>query len=575
MRRVTLMVLILKAGVAAAAPPPAAPPVFADQAAQWGLTFRYDNGATGEYFYPEIVGGGVALLDYDNDGDLDVFLVQARPLAPGAPAPKDGGGRLFRNDLIVNGKRNPEPRFVDVTAQSGIRALGYGMGVAAADVDNDGWVDLYVLNFGKNQLWHNNGDGTFSDWTDRTGLGDERMSLSASFADLDGDGWLDLYVADYVEFSPQHNPVCYAPSSRRDYCGPSSFPPVRDRLYRNRGDGTFEDVSLPAGITTPGSGMGVVAADLDGDGRLDLFVANDGMQNFLWRNLGGWRFENVALAAGVALNGDGRAQANMGIAAQDFDDDGDIDLFVTHIQGEGSTLWMNLGRGMFEDRTAALGLAAPTLPLTGFGTGWIDVDNDGKLDLLAVNGAVRLDETQAGRGDRFPYAQKNQVLRNVGGRFVDWTSEAGPPLQRMGVARGAAFGDIDNDGDTDVVVVMANGPAQLLVNQVGSKNPWLGLRLVGRPAGARGLRDEPGARIEIVRDGAPPIRRRVSSDGSYAVANDPRALVGLGGAARVTEVLVVWPDGRRESFPAPPLRAYTTLLEGSGRPTQEPGGGKP
>jgi len=559
------------------APSPPAPAPFVDRAAEWGLTFRYDNGATGQLYYPEIVGGGVALFDYDNDGDLDVFFVQGTVLEPGKAGAHPivpAGGRLFRNDLIVNGVRHDKPHFVDVTAASGIKALGYGMGVAAGDYDNDGWVDLYILNYGSNQLWHNNGDGTFTDVTKTAGADDPRMSLSASFADLDRDGWLDLFVADYVDFSIDHNVVCYAASSRRDYCGPSSFPPTPDRLLRNRGDGTFEDVSQKAGIAgKAGRGMGVVVADLDGDGLPDVFVANDGMENFLWHNRGHLTFEETALAAGVAVNADGKVQANMGIAAGDCDDDGDLDLFVTHLSGETSTLWMNLSnngsRGLFEDRTVQAGLAAPSLPFTGFGTAWIDYDNDGRLDLLAVDGAVRLIDEQARRGDPFPYAQTHQMFHNLGGgRFADVSREMGEPFRRAEVGRGAAFGDIDNDGDTDVVIVTANGPARLLVNEIGSRNPWLGLRLVGkmpgRPAGGRGERDMLGALVQIVRKGAPTLLRRVATDGSYASASDPRVLVGLGNAAEVTEVRVTWPDGRVEVFPPPPLRMYTKLVQGAG-----------
>jgi hypothetical protein len=554
---------LLLAAVLLLAPAPAAAPkeVFVDRAAAWGLDFRYQNGMTGELYFPEIMGGGAALFDSDNDGDLDAFLVQGHPLAKGGSPSK--GGRLFRNDLIAEGKRNAEPRFMDVTEASGIRALGYGMGVAAGDFDNDGRVDLYLANFGSNQLWRNKGDGTFEDVTAKAGADDPRWSVSASFVDLDRDGWLDLYIANYVDFSVESNVRCYAASSRRDYCGPSSFQPVPDRLLRNRGNGTFEDVSVRSGIARKaGPALGVVAADLNGDGWQDLYVANDGAPNFLWINQRDFTFREEALFAGAALNAAGQPEASMGVTAGDMDGDGDDDLFLTHLTGEKNTLYVNLGDGLFEDRTAAAGLAAPSLAFTAFGTLWMDYDNDGWLDLLTANGAVRLLDDKARQGDAYPFAQRAQLFRNLGkGRFAEVPGgEAGAPFRDEAVGRGVAFGDVDNDGDTDALIVNSNGPARLLVNQVGSRRPWLGLRLVGRPSG----RDLLGARVTVFRKGAPALVRRASTDGSYASANDPRVLVGLGNASEVEKVRVDWPDGRSETFPPPPLGKYTTLVQGEG-----------
>lgn len=571
--------LLTLCALLAASPSPAAEP-FVDRAAEWGLSFSYWNGMGGRYDYPEIIGGGAALFDFDNDGDLDVFLPQGAPPASGKPVlppPAQPGGRLFRNDLISGGARREEPRFVDVTEASGIRSRVYGTGAATGDVDNDGDADLYVLAEGANQLWRNRGDGTFEDAGRAAGVDDPRFSLSASFADLDRDGRLDLYVANYVDFATGRDTACYAPSSRRDYCGPSTFPAALDRLYRNRGDGTFEDVSLPSGIAgKAGRGMGVVAVDLDRDGLQDLFVANDGMFNFLWRNLGGLRFEEIGLLSGAAVNADGEAEANMGIAAGDFDADGDDDLFVTHMAGETNTLWVNDGKGSFEDRTNPARLGAPSLPFTGFGTAWIDYDNDGWLDLLAANGAVTEVEERVRAGDPYPYAQTHQLFRNTGdGRFADVSREAGPPFRQLEIGRGAAFGDVDNDGDMDALIVNINSPVRLLINQTGSARPWLGLRLTGRPAGAAGARAERdllGARVAVVRKGVPILWRRSATDGSYASASDPRVLVGLGDSletAEVTEVRVLWPDGTSEVFPPPPLRTYTTLVQGTGKPLVE------
>jgi hypothetical protein len=548
--------------------------LFVDRAADWGLAFTYSTGQTGELYFPEIMGGGAALFDCDGDGDLDVFVVQGHPLKPGSPDPGPAGwGRLFRNDLITPQGRSPAPRFVDVTARSGIRATGYGMAVAAGDFDNDGRTDLYLSNFGSNQLWRNDGDGTFTDVTAKAGVDDPRWSSGATFVDLDRDGRLDLHVLDYVDYSPADNARCYAPSSRRDYCGPATFAPVPDRLFRNRGDGTFEDVSLPSGIgRKAGPGLGVVADDLNDDGWPDLFVANDGAASFLWINQKNLTFREEGLLSGVALNAAGKPEAGMGIAVGDADGDGRDDLLITHLTAETNTFYLNLGGGLFEDATARSGLGAPSLPFTGFGTGWLDVDDDGRLDLAVFNGAVNLAGAMGSGAGTAPYAQPHQLYRNLGGGRFAVAPEAGAAFQKPAVSRGAAFGDVDNDGDTDILVVDADGPLRLLINEGGNRNPWLGLRLVGTPAGARAERDMTGARVEVRRKGVPSLWRRAATDGSYASASDPRVLVGLGDASEVTGVRVVWPDGLTELFPPPPLRTYTTLARGTGRTE---GGPKP
>src|SRR5215203_2852822 len=560
-----MLALVTFAALLAAAQAPAAD-LFVDRAAGWGLNFTYRTGQSGEYYFPEIMGGGAALFDYDGDGDLDLFVVQGHSLKAGSADPGPAGwGRLFRNDLITPKERSPTPRFVDVTEASGIRATGYGMGAATGDFDDDGRPDLYLANFGPNQLWRNKGDGTFADVTAAAGADDPRWSAGAAFPDLDRDGRLDLHVVNYVDYSVASNVRCYAPSSRRDYCGPSTFPPLPDRLLRNRGNGTFEDVSLRSGIgRKPGPGLGVVADDLDGDGWQDLFVANDGAASFLWLNQRDFTFREDGLLAGVALNAAGRPEAGMGVAVGDGDGDGDDDLLITHLTGETNTFYVNLGGGLFEDASARSGLGAPSLPYTGFGTSWIDVDNDGLLDLAAFNGAVNLAGTNLagakGSGEGLaPYAQPDQLFRNLGGgKFSEIATAAGASFRTPRVSRGAAFGDIDNDGDTDVLVVDADSPVRLLINETGSRNPWLGLRLMGK-------RDLLGARVEVLRKGAPSLWRRAATDGSYASASDPRVLVGLGGNFEVTGVRVVWPDGLAESFPPPALRTYTILVRGTGK----------
>ena len=544
-----------------------AQPVFAEGARQSGLDFQYLNGMTGEFLLPEITGGGAALIDFDRDGDLDVYLVQGAPTAsslkkgatlfpwPGQSPPRD---RLFRNQLQETGQL----RFVDVTEASGIRALGYGMGAAAGDVNNDGWTDIYVTNWGENQLWLNNGDGTFRDATAVSGCDDARWSSSAAFFDYDRDGWLDLYVAHYVAATPKDNRICYAKSSARDYCGPDAYDPLHDRLFRNKGDGTFEDVSASAGIRRHfGAGLGVVTADFNGDGWLDAYVANDGDPNQLWINQKDGTFSDEALLAGAALNREGKPEAGMGVDAADFDGDGDEDLFVTHLMEETNTLYVNQGSGFFEDRTIEAGLHLPSLNYTAFGTGWFDYDNDGWMDLLSLNGAVRIPQERAGQGDPYPLGQPNQLFRNQGGTlFQDASAQGGEVLVLSEVSRGAAFGDLDNDGDTDIVQVNSNGPVRLLLNQVGNRNHWVGLRLV-HSAG----RDHLGAHVTVIRQGQRALQRRVRSDGSYCSSSDPRVLVGLGGQSDPVTVRVRWPEGKAEIWHGIAADRYHKLEQGKGK----------
>jgi hypothetical protein len=552
-------------------------PLFIESAAATGLAFHHFNGATGRYYMAEVMGAGGALFDYDLDGDLDVYLVQGSMLGgegyqealfphPGGPPE---GGRLFRNLLAETG----ELRFEDVTEAAGLTATGYGMGAFAGDVDNDGDPDLYVTHLGPNRLWRNDGDGTFTDATAASGTDDRRWSTGASFVDYDLDGRLDLYVVNYVDFAPERNKECYAASSALDYCGPASYSPHPDRLLRNRGDGAFEDVSVAARIAVvSGPGLGVVAADFDRDSWPDLYVANDDTANFLWRNQGDGTFADEALLAGVAFNQAGEAEASMGVDAGDFDGDGDDDLFMTHIDDETNTLYLNDGRGVFEDRTAASGLGPPSRGMTGFGAAWFDADNDGRLDLLTVNGHVRIDPLQAAAGEPYPLLQSDQFFRNAGGgRFEEASAAAGPHFAERAVGRGAAFGDVDNDGDTDVLVTRNNGPVRLLINQTGGGNRWIGLRLVTAPGG----RDAYGARVALRLADGRTLWRRARADGSYLVSNDPRVLAGLGAGGELTGITVHWPDGAVESWPgeAAPAGRYTVLVQGTGTTVEPTPGG--
>ncbi len=537
--------------------PTASGEVFTERARELGLDFVHFNGRSGERYIVEVMGAGAALFDFDGDGDLDLFLMQGALLGPGksladALAPPAPGmtplrDRLYRNDLTLSAIGRLEPRFVDVTASSRLDSSGYGMGAATGDYDADGHVDLYVTRFGANQLWRNRGDGTFEDATARSGAGDSRFSASATFFDYDQDGRLDLFIANYVDFTFDNHRLCRGASGAVDYCGPMSFHPVPDRLLRNRGDGTFEDTTLASGIAAAdGPALGAVATDFDQDGRLDLFVANDAAPNQLWINQGGGRFEDEAALAGCAVSGSGAVEASMGVAAGDFDADGDEDLFVTHLTGETHALFVNQGDGTFADARRGALLGAPSFPYTGFGTGWLDYDNDGWLDLLVTNGAVRDIPALADRGDPFPLHQVKQLFRSRGnGTFEDTTARGGEVFALSEVGRGAAFGDLDNDGDTDVILTNNGGPVRLLENQLGNRLPWLGVSLATAAGG-----DALQARVTVSRRKGPALHHRVHTDGSYLSARDPRLLVGLGAGndGSTLNIEIRWPDGRKERW---------------------------
>ncbi len=580
-RAICTFLLIAGCGAPTAAPPtrdgsaPESPPVFVERAAESGLDFTHFNGMSGERYMVEVLGAGAALFDYDNDDDLDIYLRQGEMLGPAGSVdealfpprhPLPLTDRLYRNDFQIGPDAAPSLRFTDVTEQAGLSGSAYGMGVAAGDYDNDGWIDLYLTNFGPNRLLHNNGDGTFSDVTAASGTGDDGWSVPASFFDFDRDGRLDLFVGNYVEFDYARLPVCKDLTGARDYCGPGVFDEQADRLFRNLGNGTFEDVSEAVGLGSGfGPALGAVTTDFNGDGWLDVYVANDGKANNLWINDRGTGFSDQALLAGCAVSASGKAEGSMGVDAGDFDGDGDPDLFMTHLTKETNTLYLNNGRGLFEDRTTMSGLGAASLAATGFGTAWIDYDNDGRLDLLTANGAVTRIPALVEQGDPYPLHQPNQLFRNLGeGRFDDAGEAASEAFALSEVSRGAVFGDLDNDGDVDVLVTNNNGPARLLVNEYAGGNHWLGLRLVtGEPA-----RDALGASAQLFVAGAPPLWRRVRVEAGYASANDPRLRFGLGPSGAVERLVVRWPEGELEEWTGLEIDRYHKLRRGEGRPVE-------
>ena len=581
-------IFLLAVAVAGAGRVPAQdpPPIFEDVSDRVGVDFVHWNGMSGELYFPEMMGAGGALFDADNDGDLDLYLIQGAMLGPGklpadATFPPPAGlpmDRLYRNDLTVAADGSRVLRFTDVTAESGLRATGYGMGVAAFDADNDGWTDLYLTQYGPNQLWRNRGAAggesglSFEDITAASRAGDARWSVPAVAVDYDRDGWLDLLVGNYVDASFGNHKTCMTRTAVRTYCSPSIFTPLPDRLLRNNGldeQGRvgFEDVTARVGLDRAfGPALGALAADFDGDGWPDLYVANDGAPNQLWINLAGRGFRDDALLAGSAVNRDGRPEASMGVVAADYDSDGDVDLFMTHLSEETNTLYRNDGQGaggtvLFEDVTAASELGQASYRLTGFGTAWLDYDNDGRLDLMVVNGAVKIIEEQYRRRDPHPLRQPNQLFRQrPGGGYEEVTGRAGAAFELSEVSRGALVGDLDNDGDADLVVTNNGGRARLLINRLGQQAHWLGLRLI-EPSG----RDALGARVALVLADGRTLWRRADSAGSYASAGDPRVLFGLGEDPRFDRVRVHWPSGRVEDWTGLEAGRYTTLRQGAGR----------
>ncbi len=563
---------------------------FEEVGEELGVDFVHFNGMTGQLYTAEVVGPGVALIDYDNDGDLDIYLGQGREFegdesrAPvfSRQAGKPGGDRLFRNELEVAGETGLH--FVDVTVELALDAPGYNIGVATGDYDRDGYVDLYVTNLGSNQLLRNNGGAGFEDVTESAGASDRRFSVPATFFDYDADGWLDLYVGNYHRFHRANRKRCFLTGGQPDYCGPLSQPAEADRLLRNLGNGAFLDVTERSGLAgPPHTALGAAAVDFNGDGLVDLYVANDQMANQLWLNQGDGTFVEDAVFAGAAFDREGRAQASMGVAVADFDGNGAPDIFLSHLVREHNTLYLNDGDGLFADRSREGGLVDPSWSMTGFGTAPLDYDGDGVLDLFVVNGAVRRIENQVEAGDPHPLRMENQLFRGLGGgRFetVPAAEREHPVLSE--VSRGLAVGDLDNDGDPDLVITNNGGRARVLLNRRPPGGAWLGVRLVadledcaartgcaGVPAGIRRAApsSEPrfidmyGARARIAGQHG---WHWAHTDGSYAAASDPRLLFPLTDGSAPTTVEVVWPDGAVEEFDGLEPNRYHLLWQGGG-----------
>jgi enediyne biosynthesis protein E4 len=528
---------------------------FENVAEQAGIRWRHVNGRSGRFYFPETMGSGCAFLDYDGDGHLDLFLVNSSRL-PGFSDKGPFYPALYRN--------RGDGSFLDVTREAGLAIDCYGMGCAVGDYDNDGRPDLYLTALGPNHLFHNEGGGTrggpvsFLDVTERAGVGDPRFSTSAAWFDYDRDGRLDLFVCNYCQWTPATNRVCRDSSARKHMCNPSFFRGSPSTLYRNLGGGRFADVTRPAGLANPaGKALGVALFDLDDDGFLDLFLANDLEPNALYRNRRNGTFQEIGVEAGVAYGMRGRARAGMGIDTADLVGEGREDVLIGNFSGERVALFRDGGGGQFVDAAEEAGLGEASYPFTTFGAVFVDYDLDGRKDICLANGHPDENIALAGSGPTF--AQSLALFHNENGRFRDVTGEAGPGLQGKIVGRGLAVGDYDGDGDPDLLVTENNGPARLLRNDGGNRQHWVAFRLIGE----RSPRDGNGSRIRIRAGG---VRQTgwVRSGGSYCSASEGVCRFGLGGATKVDDVEVRWSSGRMEKLSGVDVDRVVTVHEGRG-----------
>ncbi len=543
---------------------PAGPLLFRDVTEEVGLSFIHDAGPVGTHALPQIIGSGAALFDYDNDGQLDIYLIHNA-----GPASKSTN-RLFHQEK--------DGRFRDVSAGSGLDIAGYGMGAAVGDINNDGWPDLLVTQYGGSRLFLNNGNGTFTEVTHESGLDLVLWGASACFFDYDRDGWLDLVLVHYVDYGAGR--PCLDIVGRSEYCPPQVFPGTVTKLFLNRGRSPsdkktsvhFEDVTVPSGLAKrPGPGLGVVCADFDGDGWPDILIANDRQANCLWINRRDGTFQEEGLSRGIAYNAEGQAQANMGVALGDVDGDGRFDVFITHLTEETHTLWRQTGPGLFQDRTVAAGLAASHWRGTGFGTVMADFNQDGAPDLAVVNGRIQHSppsptttaEDRARLGPFWiEYAERNQLFLNDGrGGFEDVSLANAPFSGVLGVFRGLAYGDIDGDGAVDLLVTSIDGPARLYLNVAPNRGHWLLVRVFD-PALRR---DAYGAEVTAIA-GKQRWKCWANPGSSYLCSNDPRFHFGLGETAQVDAFEVLWPDGTHERFDGCAADQAVELRKGTRQP---------